>query len=129
LLVCVIVVFPKETTRGEKPQTALRSDEPNAVSPPAVQINLDAIPRYLVLRAGCAPYVLDADRRVLRREASRLLRMLARTRGAPISIADDAWNDFSGTESISPAERAKIRAYALVNGAESEYPLRLLAGL
>jgi hypothetical protein len=94
-----------------------------------VPINLDVIPYYLVLRTGCEPYVLNADRRVLRREASRLLHRFAKTRGAPTSIANDAWNAFSGTESIPPAERAEMRAYALVGGAESEHQLLLLAGL
>lgn len=95
----------------------------------ALQIDLDVIPHYLVLRTGCQPYVLNAERRVLRREASRLLHAFARTRGALTSIANDEWNDFSGSESISPAERAEVRAYALVCGAESEHQLRLLADL
>jgi hypothetical protein len=94
-----------------------------------VQNDHNAIPYYLVLRTGCQPYVLNADRHVLRREASRLLQAFARTGGARISIADDAWNDFTGTESISHPERAELRAYALVRGAESEHQLRLLAGL
>jgi len=95
----------------------------------AVQIHLDLIPHYLVLRAGCEPYVLNANRRVLRRDASRLLHVFARTRGAPTSITNDAWNDFSGTEFIEPLERAEMRAYALVRGTESEHQLWLLAGL
>jgi hypothetical protein len=94
-----------------------------------VQINLDVIPHYLVLRAGCEPYVLNANRRVLRRDASRLLHMFAKTRGVPTSIENDAWNDFSGAESIAPAERAETRAYALVRGTESEHQLGLLSGL
>ncbi|WP_042303999.1 hypothetical protein [Paraburkholderia kururiensis] len=94
-----------------------------------MQIDLDVIPHYLVLRTGCQPYVLNAERRVLRREASRLLHAFARTRGALTSIANDEWNDFSGSESISPAERAEVRAYGLVCGAESEHQLRLLADL
>lgn len=94
-----------------------------------VPANLDVIPHYLVPRTGCEPYVLNADRRVLRREASRLLHRFAKTRGAPTSIANGAWNAFSGTESIPPAERTEMRAYALVGGAESEHQLQLLAGL
>lgn len=94
-----------------------------------MQINLDVVPHYLVLRAGCEPYVLNGNRLVLRREASRLLHMFARTRGAPTSIANDAWNPFCNTESIAPVERAQIWAYALVRGAESEHQLRLLASL
>ncbi|MEJ8794983.1 hypothetical protein WKR88_01670 [Trinickia caryophylli] len=94
-----------------------------------MQINLAEIPHYLVLRAGCEPYVLNANHRVLRREASRLLHMFARSRGAPTSIANESWNDFSGTESIAPAERAEMRVYALVRGTESEHQLSLLAGL
>ena len=94
-----------------------------------MQSDRKVLPHYLVLRNGCAPYVLNADRYVLRREASLLLRTFARARGAPTSIADDAWNDFSGSESISLLERMEIRAYALVRGAESEHQLRLLATL
>ncbi|SMG14150.1 hypothetical protein [Paraburkholderia susongensis] len=94
-----------------------------------MQNNRHAIPYYLVLRHGCLPYVLNADRHVLRREASLLLQAFARTRGAPGSIADDAWNDFSCSESIPLLERAQVRVYALVRGAESEHQLRLLTAL
>ncbi len=94
-----------------------------------MQNDVQVIPHFLVLRAGCQPYVLSADRRVLRREASRLLQAFARRRGALTSIADDAWNDFSGTQFISPSERAEVKAYALVLGAESEHQLSLLASL
>ncbi|WP_395064364.1 hypothetical protein [Paraburkholderia silvatlantica] len=94
-----------------------------------MQSERNAIPYYLVLRAGCAPYVLNADRHVLRRDASLLLRAFARARGAPTTIVDDAWNDFSGSESVSVLERMDMRAYTLVHGAESEHQLRLLAAL
>ncbi|CAB3715163.1 hypothetical protein LMG24076_04239 [Trinickia soli] len=87
------------------------------------------VPHYLVLREGCEPYVLNADRRVVRREASRLLRAFARSCGRPTSIADDTWNAFSSSESILLIERAQMQAYALVSGIESEHQLRLLAGL
>ncbi|WP_213301891.1 hypothetical protein [Paraburkholderia sacchari] len=87
------------------------------------------IPYYLVLRTGCQPYGLNADCHVVRREASLLLRAFARARGAPTSIADDAWNAFSGSESILPIGRTQIRAYALIRGTESEHQLRLLAAL
>jgi hypothetical protein len=95
----------------------------------ALQIDLDVIPHYLVLREGCQPYVLNAERHVLRREASRLLLAFARTRGAPNSITNDAWDAFSDIESISIVERTEVRAYALVRGAESEHQLKLLANL
>ncbi|KVC52905.1 hypothetical protein WS63_15255 [Burkholderia stagnalis] len=94
-----------------------------------MQSDRKAIPHYLVLRADCPPYVLNADRHVLRREASLLLRAFAKAHGAPTSIADDAWSSFSGSESISLLERMEMRAYALVRGAESEHQLRLLAAL
>lgn len=87
------------------------------------------IPYHLVLRTGCQPYVLNADRHVVRREASLLLRAFARAQGAPTSIADDAWNAFSGSGSILLIERTQMRAYALVRGTESEHQLRLLAAL
>lgn len=94
-----------------------------------MQCDRNTIPYYLVLRTGCQPYVLNAERHVLRREASRLLQAFARTCGTPTSIADDAWDDFSGMESILHSERAEVRAYALVRGAESEHQLNLLAAL
>lgn len=94
-----------------------------------MQSDRNTVPYYLVLRTDCPPYVLNADRHVLRREASLLLRAFARARGTPTSIADDAWSDFSGSESISLLERMEIRAYALVRGAESDHQLRLLAAL
>ncbi|MFD1555045.1 hypothetical protein ACFSHT_05295 [Paraburkholderia silviterrae] len=89
----------------------------------------NATPYYLVLRTDCPPYVLDVDHRILRREASQLLRAFAKARVTPTSIAGDAWNDFSGSESISLPERMDVQAYALVCGAESEHQLRLLASL
>ncbi|QBR04082.1 hypothetical protein [Paraburkholderia pallida] len=94
-----------------------------------MQDDRNEIPYYLGLRNECPPYVLNADRHVLRREASLLLRAFARARGAPTSIAGDAWNAFSGSEFISLLERAEVRAYALVRGAESEHQLRLLTAL
>lgn len=94
-----------------------------------MQSDRNTIPCYLVLRTECPPYVLNADRHVLRREASLLLLAFARARSAPTSIADDSWNDFSGSESIPLLERMEMRAYALVRGAESEHQLRLLADL
>ena len=94
-----------------------------------MQNDRDAIPHYLVLRTGCPPYVLNVDRLVLRREASSLLRAFAKARGTPTSISGNAWNDFSGSESISLLERIDVQAYALVHGAESEHQLRLLASL
>lgn len=94
-----------------------------------MQNDRNAIPYYLVLRAGCPPYVLNVDRLVLRREASSLLIAFARARGTRTSIADDAWNDFSGSESFSLIERMDVQAWALVRGAESEHQLGLLATL
>ncbi|MCP3708679.1 hypothetical protein M3I54_17045 [Paraburkholderia sp. CNPSo 3274] len=94
-----------------------------------MQRDTDNIPYYLVLRAGCLPYVLDVDRLILRREASLLLRAFAKSRATPTCISDDLWNDFSGAESISPLERTSVQAYALINGAESAHHLKLLASL
>ena len=94
-----------------------------------MQNDRNAIPYYLVLRNGCPPYVLDADRIVLRREASFLLRAFARARGASTCIADDAWNDFSRSEAISNVERGETQVYALVRGTESDHQLRLLTTL
>ena len=94
-----------------------------------IQSDRTEIPYYLVLRAGCLPYVLNADRHVVRREACLLLRAFARAQGVPTSIEDDAWNAFSGSEAILLTERAQMQAYALVRGTESEHQLRLLAAL
>lgn len=94
-----------------------------------MQNDRQAIPHYLVLRADCPPYVLNADRHILRRHASRLLHAFARARGAPASIADDAWNDFSRAEAIPLVERKSVLAYTLINGAESGHQLRLLTTL
>ena len=95
----------------------------------AMQNDHKATPYYLVLRTGWPPYVLNVDRHILRREASSLLRAFARARCKPTSIADDKWNDFSDSESISLLERTGVQAFALVRGVESEYQLRLLTGL
>jgi hypothetical protein len=94
-----------------------------------MQIDRTEIPYYLVLREGYLPYVLNADRYVVSREASRLLRAFARAQGMPTSIEDDAWNAFTGSEAILLIERAQMRAYLLVRGTESEHQLRLLAAL
>ncbi len=94
-----------------------------------LQIDHNAAPYYLLFRVGHPPYVLNIERRVLRREASLLLRSFARARITPTSMADEAWNDFSGLESISLPERADVLVYKLVSGAESEHQLRLLASL
>lgn len=94
-----------------------------------MQRDRNAIPYYLVLHTAGPPYVLNVDRQVLRREASLLLRAFARARGTPTSMVDDAWSDFSRSESISPLERMEMQAYLLVRGAETEHQLRLLAAL
>jgi hypothetical protein len=96
---------------------------------PPMQSDPSNVPYYLVLRAGCLPYVLDVDRLILRREASSLLRAFAKSRGMPTCISDDLWDEFSGAESISPLERTSVQAYALIDGAESAHQLRLLSAL
>lgn len=94
-----------------------------------MQNDHNIIPYYLVFRIGCAPYVLNAERLVLRREASSLLRAFARTRGLSSCIEGDAWNDFSVSEGISLVERQEMRFYALVRGTESAHQLKLLTTL
>ncbi len=96
---------------------------------PVLKNERNLTPHYLVFRSGDQPYVLNSDRRVLRREASSLLRSFAKSRATPISIGDEAWNEFSDSESILLAERAEIRAYALISGNETEHQLRLLTSL
>ncbi|WP_375541778.1 hypothetical protein [Paraburkholderia sp. CNPSo 3281] len=92
-------------------------------------VDRHAVPHYLVLRAGWPPYVLDIDRLILRREASSLLQAFAKARGSATSISDDAWDDFSAAESLSVLERTSVRAYSLIDGAESTHQLRLLVSL
>ncbi|RKP49102.1 hypothetical protein [Trinickia fusca] len=94
-----------------------------------MKIEHSSIPYYLVLRAGWAPYVLNADRLVLRREASPLLRAFARTRGRFAHIDGVAWNDFSDAEGVSVVERQETGFYALIKGTETEHQLRLLVTL
>ncbi|KWF29315.1 hypothetical protein [Burkholderia pseudomultivorans] len=94
-----------------------------------MKIDHCSIPYYLVLRGSGSPYVLNADRRVIRREASPLLRAFARNHGQFSSIDGAVWNTFSDTEGFSAVERRETRFYALVKGTESEHQLRLLTTL
>ncbi|WP_396332961.1 hypothetical protein [Burkholderia anthina] len=94
-----------------------------------MNIDPSAIPCYLVFRGGWSPYVLNADRLVLRREASPMLRAFARTRGKFASLDGAAWNTFSDAEGLSVRERQQTWFYALVKGTETEHQLRLLTTL
>ncbi|WP_321801879.1 hypothetical protein [Burkholderia sp. BCC1988] len=93
------------------------------------RIDHRSVPCYLILRGGWSTCVLNADRVVLRREASSLLRAFARTRGEWASIDGVAWNTFSDAEGLSAIERRETRCYALVKGTETEHQLRLLMTL
>lgn len=95
----------------------------------SMKIDHRSIPYYLVLRGGGSPYVLNADRLVIRREASPLLRAFARNQGRFSSIDGAVWNAFSDTEGLSAVERRETRFYALVKGTETEHQLRLLTTL
>jgi hypothetical protein len=88
-----------------------------------------SIPYYLILCGRWSTYVLNADRIVLRRAASPLLRAFARTHGEFASIDGTVWNAFSDAEGLSVVERRQTRCYALVKGTETEHQLRLLATL
>ncbi|AOI60452.1 hypothetical protein [Burkholderia diffusa] len=90
-------------------------------------IDQSSIPHYVVVLGGWRPYVLDMDRIVIRRDASRLLLAFARTRGKLERIDGDEWNMFSETQNLSLLERREARFYALVNGTETLHQLRLLA--
>jgi hypothetical protein len=94
-----------------------------------MKIDPNAVPHFLVIRAGCAPYVLNADRLLLRREASRHLCAFARARSKPKSLEGVLWDGFVETEDFSTEERARPCFYALVRGNETEHQLRLLAAL
>ncbi|KVF78100.1 MULTISPECIES: hypothetical protein [Burkholderia] len=90
-------------------------------------INQSAIPHYVVLLGGWRPYVLNMERIVIRREASRLLLAFARTRGKLERIDGDEWNMFSDAQNLSVLERREARFYTLITGTETEHQLRLLA--
>ena len=94
-----------------------------------MKIDRSSIPHDLVLRAGWPPYVLNADRLVLRREASPLLRAFARTRGSFAHVDDVAWNIFSDAEGLSMIERRETGFFTLITGTETEHQLHLLATL
>ncbi|KVH10799.1 MULTISPECIES: hypothetical protein [Burkholderia] len=94
-----------------------------------MKIDPSVIPHYLVLRAGCPPYVLNADRQVLRRQASRLLLAFARTRGAIAHVDGIAWNVFSDSEGLTIVERRETGFFSLVAGNETERQLHLLTTL
>ncbi|WP_423364760.1 hypothetical protein [Burkholderia sp. LMG 21824] len=87
------------------------------------------VPHYVVLLDGWRPYVLNVDRIVIRREASRLLLAFARTHGKLEHIDGDEWNTFSDTQNLSAPERREARFYVLVMGTETQHQLRLLANL
>ena len=84
---------------------------------------------YLVIRTGCAPYVLNADRLLLRREASRHLCAFARARAKPTSLAGVLWVGVAETEGFPTEERVRRCFYVLIRGNETEHQLRLLAAL
>ena len=94
-----------------------------------MKIDRNSVPHYLVIRTGCAPYVLNADRLLLRREASRHLCAFARARGKPASLEDVLWDGFAEAEGFSMDERVRPCFYALVRGNETEHQLRLLTAL
>ncbi|MBN3786087.1 hypothetical protein [Burkholderia sp. Ac-20353] len=94
-----------------------------------MRIDRRSIPHYLVIRTGCAPYVLNADRRLLRREASRILCTFAKTCGKLTSIEGALWDGFAEAEGFSMTERQRPCFYTLVRGNETEHQLRLLTTL
>ncbi|RQR32390.1 hypothetical protein DIE23_16190 [Burkholderia sp. Bp9143] len=94
-----------------------------------MRIDRHSVPHYLVIRTGCAPYVLNADRRLLRREASRQLCAFAKARGKLTSIEDVLWDSFAEIEGFSMTERQCPCFYTLVQGNETEHQLRLLTTL
>jgi hypothetical protein len=94
-----------------------------------MRIDRNSVPHYLVIRTGCSPYVLNADRLLLRREASRQLCTFAKARGRPTSIEGVLWDSFAENEGFSVTERQRPCFYALVRGNETEHQLRLLTTL
>ena len=94
-----------------------------------MRIDRHFVPHYLVIRPGCAPYVLNADRQLLRREASHLLCAFAKKRGKAASIEGTLWDSFAETAGFSLTERQCPCFYALVRGNETEHQLRVLTTL
>lgn len=87
------------------------------------------IPHYLVLRAGHESYVLDRERALIRREASRMMAWFARAHSKPMSIEDARWDSFSREYGFSSDERRCLCSYSLVQGSETGHQLALLANL
>ncbi len=87
------------------------------------------IPHYLVLRAGHESYVLDRERALIRREASRMMNWFARAHSKPMSIEDARWDSFSLEYGFSYDERRCLCSYSLVEGNETGHQLALLANL
>ncbi|WP_423221243.1 hypothetical protein [Burkholderia contaminans] len=96
---------------------------------PAMTVDQSSVPHYVVLLNGWRPYVLNVDRIVIRRDASRLLLAFARSHGKLEGIDGVEWNKFSDAQDLSVPERREARFYALVMGTETEHQLRLLANL
>ncbi|RZF26634.1 hypothetical protein EVC45_26800 [Paraburkholderia sp. UYCP14C] len=90
---------------------------------------MQGIPHYLVLRAGYESYVLDRERVLIRRQASRMMNWFARANVKPMPIEDAHWDSFSLEYGFSSDERKCLCAYSLVKGSETEHQLALLANL
>jgi hypothetical protein len=90
---------------------------------------MHGIPHYLVLRAGHESYVLDRERVLIRRQASRMMNWFARVHATPVSIEDAGWDGFSRKYGFSPDERKCLCSYSLVEGSETKHQLALLANL
>jgi hypothetical protein len=86
-------------------------------------------PHYLILMSGHDSYVLDRNRKLIRREASGMLRMFARTHCKPRSLEEAHWDDFSLEQGLSSDDRRRPCMYALVEGDETGHQLALLATL
>lgn len=89
----------------------------------------DTIPHYLILRMGHESYVLDRNRVLIRREASRMLRLFARSHGKPMPLEDAGWDIFSTEQGFSIDERKRPCLYSLIRGCETGHQLALLATL
>jgi hypothetical protein len=87
------------------------------------------IPHYLILRNGHESYVLDHEQALMRREASRMLRLFARSHGSPTPLDHPRWDMFSSEHGFSIDERERSCLYSLVRGDETHHQLALLATL
>ena len=89
---------------------------------------MHGIPYYLVLRAGHESYVLERERVLIRRQASRMMNWFACACQTDVDRRR-ALDSFSREYGFSSDERKCLCSYSLVEGSETRHQLALLANL